>query len=127
MSNAVWSAQKALAAGLTAVGVKTFPALPEKAVAPLRYVLLNNLSTGQTFGAFTATFQVLCVTRIGPNAVEAESVLDLATAVTLALPDGFSPGVPVIGQPGEFSLNGQPHLAVPVAVTTRITRADMEE
>lgn len=128
MSNAVWAAQKALADALTAAGVKTSPALPAKAVAPFRYIMLNTVDPGQTFGSYEVSFHVLCVGKAGESAVVVEQTLDLAVAVVNAIKalDGYSLGTPAIGQPGDFMLNGQPHLAVPVTVTARISRADME-
>lgn len=126
--SAVWDRQKALAEALTAAGVKTMAALPEKAAPPLRYILRGEVNAGQTFGSFVATFQVLCVGRAGQNAAVAEQVDDLAAAVVRAVPKlaDFALGSPATGEPGDFMLNGQPHLAVPVTVTARISRADME-
>jgi len=49
VSNAIWTAQKALAAALTDAGVTTSPALPERATAPFRYVLLDTLDPGSIF------------------------------------------------------------------------------
>ena len=128
MTNAIWSSQKALAAALTDAGVTTFPALPERATAPFRYVLLDTLEPGSTFGSYNVSFQVLCVGKPGQNTAVVEQVTDLAVEVIRAVPDidGYALGSPVVGQLGDFLLNGTPHLAAPVIVNARISRAAME-
>ena len=126
--SAIWRHQTDLAQALTSTGLPTEPALPERATAPFRYLRFTGLSTGQAFGSWTAEFQVMCVAKHGPNAVEEEEVVGMAVAVVLAAPglDGFALAADAVAEPGDFMLNGQPHLAVPVTITARISRADME-
>lgn len=126
--NAIYRQQRALADALTSAGLPTSPSLPEKAVAPFRYVQFAGLTAGATFGSWLAQYQVMCVTKSAPNAVEEEGVTGMAVEVLLAVPSlaGFALASEAVAEPGGFSLNGQQHLAVPVTVTARIARADME-
>lgn len=128
MTNAIWTKQQALAAALTTAGLPTEPALPEKAVAPFRYVAVESLTPTATFGSFEVAFEVVCVARPGQNAVLVEQVTDMAVAVINAIRgiDDFAIGSPAMGQLESLSLNGTPHPAAPVTVNARITRADME-
>lgn len=112
---------------LTAAGLHAFSTVPETATPPMVYVSPGDpylTPDGAALGGRVARVQIAVIADIGVNDVRADELDALIERVADVIET--LPGEPLgyeVNRPGQFTLNGQPHLGVAIDAWTEIPRS----
>lgn len=121
--------RQVIADALRAAGITAHTTVPDKWVPPGAFVgpgepYITRQVDGVAFGGEVVNHMVTLIVERGTNDERADELDDLILQALGAL-DGLEPqgfGVGDVQQPGQLSVNGQPHLGVAVEVAIEINR-----